>query len=59
MKKKKNQTEFENFDDTMEKLLSVPYSELQKKLEKEKKQKEKKRAKRPASSRVSSKSVSG
>ena len=56
---KKRTDEFERFDETMEKLLAVPYSELQKKLADEKKQKEKKRAKRPASSRASSKVVSG
>ena len=33
----KQKTEFEKFDDVMDKLLSVPYSELKKKLDKEKK----------------------
>jgi hypothetical protein len=56
---KRKESEFEKFDETMEKLLSVPYSELQKKLADEKKKKEKKRTKRPTSSRVSSKAVSG
>jgi hypothetical protein len=53
---KKQSSEFENFDKTMRGLLSVPYSELQKKLEEEKHQKakaKKKRATSPAS-RVSS-----
>ena len=55
---KKGKSEFEKFDETMEKLLSVPYSELQKKLEEEKRGKEKKkRTKRPTSSHVSSKVV--
>lgn len=32
----KQKTEFEKFDDVMEKLLAVPYSELKKKLDEEK-----------------------
>ncbi len=57
----KRKNEFEKFDDTMEKLLAVPYSELQKKLEDEKRAKAKKKRtpKRPTSSRASSKVVSG
>lgn len=54
---KKERGEFENFDDTMRGLLSVPYSELQKKLEEEKQAKAKHKKKRPtstASSRASS-----
>jgi hypothetical protein len=54
---KKQSDEFENFDKTMDGLLAVPYSELQKKLEEEKQAKarhKKKRATSPASSRASS-----
>lgn len=54
---KKEQGEFENFDRAMDGLLSVPYSELQKRLEEEKQEKakhKKKRATSPASSRASS-----
>jgi hypothetical protein len=54
---KKQTDEFENFDNTMRGLLSVPYSELQKKLEEEKHAKvrrKKKRTTSPASSRASS-----
>jgi len=50
---KPKSTEFETFDDTMRGLLSVPYSELQKRLEEEKQEKakhKKKRATSPASS---------
>jgi inner membrane protein involved in colicin E2 resistance len=39
----KQSTEFDNFDKVMDGLLSVPYSELQKKLEEEKKAKQKKK----------------
>jgi hypothetical protein len=39
----KTKTEFEKFDEVMEGLLSVPYSELQKKLADEKKAKQKKK----------------
>lgn len=48
--------EFEKFDKAMDGLLSVPYSELQKKLEQEKRDKAKHKKKRPTStaSRVSS-----
>jgi len=58
---KKKADEFEKFNETMEKLLAVPYSELQKKLEDEKCDKEKKRQKKSTSSsgRVSSKRVLG
>jgi hypothetical protein len=41
--KQKSSPEFENFDKVMDGLLSVPYSELQKKLEEEKKAKQKKK----------------
>ena len=54
---KSKDSEFERFDNTMRGLLSVPYSELQKKLEDEKHAKgkhKKKRATSPASSRASS-----
>jgi hypothetical protein len=50
MKKEKSE-EFENFDKVMDGLLSVPYSELQRKLEEEKREKEK--GKRPTSSPAS------
>jgi inner membrane protein involved in colicin E2 resistance len=49
--------EFEAFDKVMDGLLSVPYSELQRKLEEEKQAKAKQKEKRatsPASSRASS-----
>lgn len=49
--------EFENFDKVMDGLLSVPYLELQRKLEEEKQAKAKqieKRATSPASARASS-----
>lgn len=54
--KNKPTDEFEQFDKVMDGLLSVPYSELQKKLEEEKKAKHnKKRAtSSPASDRASS-----
>lgn len=46
----KPSAEFEQFDKVMDGLLSVPYSELQRKLEEEKKTKKKKRATSSASS---------
>lgn len=54
--KTKQPSEFENFDKTMRGLLSVPYSELQKKLEEEKEAKARQKKKRSTStaSRVSS-----
>jgi hypothetical protein len=48
--KDKTETEFENFDKVMGGLLSVPYSELQKKLEEEKREKEKAKGRRATSS---------
>lgn len=57
----KKNPEFDAFDETMEKLLQVPHSELQKKLDEEKREKtkKKKRARTTSSSgRASSKSVS-
>ena len=49
--KQKDSDEFEDFDKVMGGLLSVPYSELQKKLEEEKKVKQKeKRATSPKKS---------
>jgi hypothetical protein len=45
---KKKTDEFKKFDETMEKLLAVPYSELQKKLAEEKKQKQRKQARKKA-----------
>lgn len=39
-------SEYENFDDTMRKLLKVPYSEIKAKLEAEKRAKQKKRKRR-------------
>jgi hypothetical protein len=47
--KPKQADEFEEFDKVMDGLLSVPYSELQKKLEEEKRQKEKGKGRRPTS----------
>jgi len=53
--KQKSNTEFHEFDKVMDGLLSVPYSELQKKLEEEKQVKrEKRRATSSPASRVSS-----
>lgn len=49
MKLKASQNEFEEFDKVMDGLLSVPYSELQKKLEEEKREKEKGKGRRAAS----------
>jgi hypothetical protein len=48
---KKHSSEFDRFDKVMDGLLSVPYKELQQKLEEEKQQKaeKKKRATSPAS----------
>ena len=54
---KSKSTEFENFDKTMRGLLTVPYTELHKRLEEEKHAKSKHKKKRPtstASSRASS-----
>ena len=48
--------EFENFDKVMDGLLSVPYSELQRKLEEEKQAKAKQKKKRATSSPASSSS---
>jgi hypothetical protein len=42
--------EFEKFDNVMDGLLSVPYSELQKRLEEEKRGKEKQKGKRAKAS---------
>jgi len=53
----KKNSEFEKFDKVMDGLLSVPYSELQRKLEEEKQAKAKQKEERatsPASSRASS-----
>jgi hypothetical protein len=55
--KQKHANEFEEFDKAMDGLLSVPYSELQKKLEDEKQAKQKKKratSSSPASDRASS-----
>ena len=40
---RKSKSEFQNFDDTMRKLLTVPHAEIKKKLEAEKRAKKKKR----------------
>lgn len=45
----KKKTEFEEFDKVMDGLLSVPYSELQKKLEEERQEKEKEKGRRATS----------
>lgn len=42
----KKETEFEKFDSVMEKLLAVPYAELQEKLKEEKKEKLKRKKER-------------
>jgi hypothetical protein len=51
--KPKPPDEFEDFDKVMGGLLSVPYSELQKKLEEEKRAKEKEKGRRATSSPAS------
>jgi hypothetical protein len=48
--KNKPENEFEEFDKVMDGLLSVPYSELQKKLEEERLTKEKEKERRATSS---------
>jgi len=53
----KPKTEFEKFDKVMDGLLSVPYSELQRKLEEEKQTKAKKK-KRPTSTASSDRASS-
>jgi hypothetical protein len=55
--KQKHSEEFENFDKVMDGLLSVPYSELQRKLEEEKQTKAKKK-KRATSSLPASRASS-
>jgi hypothetical protein len=57
--KTKNSSEFEEFDKVMGGLLSVPYSELQKKLEQEKRDKAKHKKKRPTSTASSVRASSG
>jgi inner membrane protein involved in colicin E2 resistance len=54
----KNKTEFEKFDKVMGGLLSVPYSELQRKIEEEKQAKAKKKKRATSSSPASRASVS-
>lgn len=49
-KKAEAESEFQEFDKVMDGLLSVPYSELQKKLEEEKREKEKGKGKRATTS---------
>jgi hypothetical protein len=56
--KPKSPDEFEQFDKVMDGLLSVPYSEIQKKLEEEKREKEKEKGRRPTSSPASPSSSS-
>lgn len=51
--KRKYSEEFENFDKVMDGLLSVPYSELQRKLEEEKQTKAKKKKRATSSSPAS------
>jgi hypothetical protein len=55
---KKEPSDFENFDRAMRGLLTVPYSELQKKLEEEKQAKAKHKKKRPTSTASSSRASS-
>jgi hypothetical protein len=52
----KQSEESEDFDRVMDGLLSVPYSELQKKLEEEKREKEKKKGRRATPSAAPSSS---
>ncbi len=54
--KKKNETE--KFNDVMDRLLSVPHSELKKKLDEEKQAKKKKPVKTSSSDRASGKTCS-
>lgn len=54
---KKTNDEFKRFDEVMAGLLSVPYTELQTKLEEEKREKEKRKKKRPTSSASSPSSM--
>jgi len=42
--------EFDNFDRTMRKLMSVPHSEIKAKLDAEKRAKQKRKARRPSAS---------
>ena len=46
----KKQSEFENFDATMRKLIAVPHSELKVALDAEKRAKQKRKAKKPSAS---------
>jgi hypothetical protein len=57
--KTKSVTEFERFDEVMDGLLSVPYSELQAKLEDEKRAKAKRKKKRATSPASSVRASSG
>lgn len=56
--KTKNDDEFAKFDKVMGGLLSVPYSELQKKLEQEKRDKGRHKKKRPTSTASSARASS-
>lgn len=56
--KDKQTAEFDNFDKVMNGLLSVPYSELQRKLEEEKQAKAKHKKKRATSSSPASRASS-
>jgi hypothetical protein len=56
--KPKSPDEFEEFDKVMGGLLSVPHSELQKKLEEEKREKKKGKERRPSSAPASPSSSS-
>jgi len=46
----KQNSEFDNFDRTMRKLIAVPHSELKAALDAEKRAKQKRRAKKPSAS---------
>jgi hypothetical protein len=56
--KTKKTSEFDKFDEVMDGLLSVPYSELQRKLEEEKQEKSKNKKKRATSSSPASRASS-
>jgi len=56
--KQKSPNEFEEFDKVMDGLLSVPYSELQKKLEEEKRETAKQKERRATSSSPASRASS-
>jgi len=50
MSHRKISTEFQNFDDTMRKLIQVPHSEIKAQLEAEKRKRERKAKRKPSAS---------